>query len=130
MGIIQFQKILLFEGKTDNTNLANEILEHKISNMMVRDDFKILYSKDVNGTVDLLSSMYSSIKNILNKHLSNKTDLELLDIFKNHNELMPYQQFIETFKKIKNNNIGSIMSKMINCINKMSSAKSELLSNH
>lgn len=44
--------------------------------------------------------------------------------------MMSLQQFNELFKKTKNNTVGSVTSKMLNCISKMSSGKSELIANH
>lgn len=41
MGMVQFVKMLIFEGSTQNTNLSAEQLEHKITSMMVRDQFKV-----------------------------------------------------------------------------------------
>lgn len=41
MGKIKFVKMLIFEGSTQNTNLTSEQLEHKIANMMIRDEFKV-----------------------------------------------------------------------------------------
>lgn len=130
MDLILFQKILIFEGSTNNTNLSQEQLEHKIASMMVRDQFKVFYSNDVNGTVDILNSMYRSVYQKLNSILSGKSDEMVLNILKENSEMILLREFNDIFKKTKNNNVGSVMSKMLNCINKMSSGKSELLANH
>lgn len=80
--------------------------------------------------MDILNSMYRSVYQKVTSLLGNKSDEQVLNLLKDNNEMISLREFNDIFKKTKNNNVGSVMSKMLNCINKMSSGKSELLANH